>query len=123
MTTQGTAGGARVARASAGRPSRSSLMPSRFAPLHLVLLISLAVSNSSIAMAGEFEHVAGNARGFRKDVPVAAQSDGAIIAEAEEFDPAAGWKAMNWGENYYAATIANTFLSRKAFLGADAQAD
>lgn len=49
--------------------------------------------------------------------------DGNYFCEAEEFrvmTPAAqpGWKAQPWGENYYAATLANTFLSRKAFLGA-----
>lgn len=50
--------------------------------------------------------------------PVNAQP---IVAEAESFVPdkeAPGWKAGQWGENMYAATIANTFLSRKAFLGA-----
>lgn len=62
--------------------------------------------------------------------PVAAQSvvkpqpDGLIVCEAEEFTPqGAGWKAKSWGENYYSATFANTFLSRKAFLGAAEQAD
>ena len=40
--------------------------------------------------------------------------------EAEEFQPAGdAWRARPWGENYYAATFANSFLSRKAFLGAD----
>jgi hypothetical protein len=47
------------------------------------------------------------------------QADGTIVAEGEEFQvQSPGWKARPWGENYYAATLANTFLSRKAFLGA-----
>src|SRR5438045_7684305 len=54
-------------------------------------------------------------------------SDTPIIAEAEDFSvnpsakPNAGWRAKPWGENYYCATFGNTFLSRKAFLGAPEQ--
>ncbi len=58
---------------------------------------------------------------------VAEQPDGLYIAEAEEFQVAAGkptgWQARRFGENYYAATFANSFLSRKAFLGAPEQCD
>lgn len=55
---------------------------------------------------------------------LAAQPDGLLIAEAEEFQVVQpGWRAGKWGENYYAATFANSFLSRKAFLGAPEQAD
>lgn len=51
--------------------------------------------------------------------PVRPLPDGSLVLEAEEFRVLTpGWQARNWGENYYAATIANTFLSRKAFLGA-----
>ncbi|MAE60124.1 MAG: hypothetical protein CMJ49_02080 [Planctomycetaceae bacterium] len=59
------------------------------------------------------------------DQAVIAQPDGSIIAEAEEFiiQDAKGWQAKSWGENYYAATFANCFLSRKAFLGAPATCD
>jgi hypothetical protein len=47
-----------------------------------------------------------------------------ILCEAEEFKvEKPGWRAMKWGENYYASTFANTFLSRKAFLGAPEQCD
>lgn len=52
---------------------------------------------------------------------LSASADGVFYAEAEEFaadsvdDP---WRVGRWGENYYAATFANCFLSRKAFLGA-----
>jgi len=56
------------------------------------------------------------------------QPDGLYIAEAEEFqtiDPVktSGWTPQRFGQNYYAATFANAFLSRKAFLGAPAQCD
>lgn len=70
--------------------------------------------------------LAANPLAEAQDKPlVEAQPDGLIIAEAEEFQPAApgGWQAKKWGENYYAATFANSFLSRKAFLGASEQAD
>lgn len=47
-------------------------------------------------------------------------SETTFIAEAEEFhvDKPGGWQAKPWGENYFVATFANSFLSRKAFLGA-----
>src|SRR4051812_15449098 len=54
-------------------------------------------------------------------------SDSTIIAEAEQFSitddakPETGWHAKKWGENYYCATFGDTFLSRKAFLGAPEQ--
>src|SRR5688572_24643162 len=45
-----------------------------------------------------------------------------LILEAEEFTPTSkGWQRKKWGENYYCATFGNTFLSRKAFLGAPEQ--
>jgi hypothetical protein len=66
------------------------------------------------------------AQAFRMNgEPVQPAPDGTYFCEAEEFrviKPATaqqrGWKAQPWGENYYAGTFANTFLSRKAFLGA-----
>jgi hypothetical protein len=83
------------------------------------------------------------ARGDVSDAPAAAQAfgktrpaltvqpDGLYVCEAEEFQVAAssgdgpvpGWQARRFGENYYAATFANCFLSRKAFLGAPEQCD
>ena len=71
------------------------------------------------------ERVALRAQQFRGQNPVSPLPDGSIVAEAEEFHAASpgGWRAQDWGENYYAATFANTFLSRKAFLGAPAQCD
>jgi hypothetical protein len=51
-------------------------------------------------------------------------ADGTIFCEAEEFTvEKPGWQTRPWGENYYAATFANTILSRKAFLGAPEQCD
>src|SRR4051812_35948168 len=61
---------------------------------------------------------------FRQNQPVTPVSGTTVVAEAEEFattGAADGWKALPWGANYYAATFANTFLSRKAFLGAPEQ--
>jgi len=73
------------------------------------------------------------AQAYRKPTqPVTPVSDTTVIAEAEEFrvDLRAeatlkpiDWQAKPWGANYYAATFANSFLSRKAFLGAPEQAD
>lgn len=59
-------------------------------------------------------------------VAVQQQPDGLYICEAEEFrtaTPTGAWKARKFGENYYAATFANSFLSRRAFLGAPEQCD
>src|SRR3954464_5216848 len=48
----------------------------------------------------------------------------ALIFEAEDFRAAnRNWKKQSWGENYYCATFANTFLSRKAFLQAPEQCE
>lgn len=56
---------------------------------------------------------------FRAGQPVTPAPDGTIFCEAEEFAvERPGWQARPWGENYFAGTFANTFLSRKAFLGA-----
>lgn len=56
--------------------------------------------------------------------PVEPVSDSLILCEAEEFRATTpGWQAQSWGSGYYAATFANTFLSRKAFLGAPEQCD
>jgi Beta-galactosidase trimerisation domain len=70
------------------------------------------------------ERMAFRARQFRGRTPVLPLPDGSIVAEAEEFEPVTGaWRARDWGENYYAATMGDTFLSRKAFLGAPAQCE
>ncbi len=45
-----------------------------------------------------------------------------LVLEAEEFVVVKGpWRVLNLGENYYAATLANTFISRQRLLGAPAQ--
>ena len=69
------------------------------------------------------------AQAFRaKGEPVEPSPDGTIFCDAAEFHVVQptqagqpGWRAGYWGQNYYAATMANTFLSRKAFLGAPEQ--
>lgn len=47
-----------------------------------------------------------------------------LFKEAESFQVVRGdWQAKPWGTNYYAATFANTFLSRQEYLGAPEQGD
>lgn len=49
----------------------------------------------------------------------AATLDRNIYCEAEEFvDTTGGWKRKRWGENFFCATFANCFMSRKAYLSA-----
>jgi hypothetical protein len=50
-----------------------------------------------------------------------ALASGALLIEAEALPPGGAWAAGRWGQNYYASTFANTFLSRKGFLGAPPQ--
>jgi len=86
----------------------------------LLLLFLLPVGCSSVLSAPK----ADSPIAFRSNHPVTAQPDGNLLVEAEEFQPTSkGWRPQPWGENYYAATFANSFLSRKAFLGADEQAE
>src|SRR5690349_16874786 len=55
-------------------------------------------------------------------LPLLAQET--ILAEAEAFQVVSpGWQAKPWGTNYYNGTFANTFLSRKAYLGAPEQCE
>src|SRR5688500_16426529 len=65
------------------------------------------------------------AQAFGKARPaVMVQPDGLIVCEGEEFHArSAGWEAKPFGTNYYAATLANTFLSRQAYLGAPEQCE
>lgn len=59
------------------------------------------------------------AQAFRQGRPVEAIAPDTLLVEAEEFQVASpGWQAQPFGKNYYAATFANAFLSRKGFLGA-----
>lgn len=65
-----------------------------------------------------------NAQGFRQGKPVSPMNETTVIAEAEEFQVSKpGWQAKAFGTNYYAATFANSFLSRKAYLGAPEECD
>src|ERR1051325_2212207 len=65
------------------------------------------------------------AQSFRKNgKPVSAASATTLICDAEEFQTdGKGWQAKTLGTNYYAATFANSFLSRKAYLGAPEQGE
>lgn len=88
------------------------------------LFFSLLIGVSAFAQLDKSERPAA-AQAFGKARPVVLpQPDGLIICEGEEFQPGGeGWRAGNFGDNYYAATFANCFLSRKAFLGAPEQVD
>ncbi|MBN1607863.1 MAG: beta-galactosidase trimerization domain-containing protein, partial [Polyangiaceae bacterium] len=48
--------------------------------------------------------------------------NGTFLIEAEELS-GAGWTPRAWGTNYYSATVATTYLSRKAYLEAPEQAE
>jgi hypothetical protein len=64
------------------------------------------------------------AQKFRRNQIVAPVSPTTVICEAEEFRvQKPGWLAKPFGTNYYAATLANCFLSRKAYLGAPEQCE
>ncbi|MCS7045448.1 MAG: beta-galactosidase trimerization domain-containing protein, partial [Gemmataceae bacterium] len=74
--------------------------------------------------AQEFDHSkAAQAYRAAKE-PVIASSATTVFCEAEEFQVTTpGWQAKPFGTNYYAATFANCFLSRKAYLGAPEQCE
>jgi hypothetical protein len=93
--------------------------------------LSLFACLFAAAARGDVVDAPAAAQAFGKARPaVTVQPDGLYVCEAEEFQVAAppgegsaGWQAKRFGENYYAATFANCFLSRKAFLGAPEQCD
>jgi hypothetical protein len=92
----------------------------------LTLTIAMGGGESCLTPADAAENSPPvRAQSFRRvNQPVIAQGDGNIVCEAEEFAVTSpGWQAKPWGTNYYAATFANSFLSRKAYLGAPEQAD
>lgn len=88
-----------------------------------ILALVILAGAASAGRAEESELVAA-ARAYRQGgQPVSATSETTIFCEAEEFQiGGGGWQAKPWGTNYYAATFANTFLSRKAYLGVPEQA-
>jgi hypothetical protein len=96
-------------------------MTRRLAAWHFV--IACLIAGAPVFAGDAADPVA--AAAYRRDgPPVEPISDSTLICEAEEFRVLTpGWKAQPWGANYYAATMANTFLSRKAFLGAPEQCD
>lgn len=59
-----------------------------------------------------------------KGEPVEPLAGAPILCEAEEFTvDKQGWRARAWGTNYFSGPFANTFLSRKAYLGAPPRAE
>ena len=87
-----------------------------------LFLSALALSSSGFAtLQSEI-----TPQSYRGETAAYPAPDGNHYLEAEEFKPTfrgnAGWEPKKWGENYYAASFANCFLSRQAFLGAAAQA-
>ncbi|HEX5106335.1 MAG TPA: beta-galactosidase trimerization domain-containing protein [Pirellulaceae bacterium] len=87
---------------------------------------SLAVSLVIVTCASAEEAgLPAAAQAFGKSRPaVVVQPDVLIVCEGEEFQVRApGWETKAFGTNYYAATLANTFLSRQAYLGAPEQCD
>lgn len=98
---------------------------SRFVPAAVLSLAFQFFSTSPLfAQADSAVDTARQAQAYRQGQPVTAAND-LIVCEAEEFrvEKPGGWKAQNWGDNYYAATFANSFLSRKAYLGAPEQCE
>lgn len=91
-------------------------MPSRcLAAVALVALLGSALLAQEAPAPGAYRK-AGQA--------VEPVSDTTLVCEAEEFHVATpGWQARPWSEAYFCATFANSFLSRKAFLGAPEQCD
>jgi len=93
------------------------------------LAFLLGLSTVSFATPPEAYDAVKAAQAYRaKGEPVQAASDGTFFCEAEEFRVTGpqtgkpqGWQAKPWGDNYYVGTFANTFLSRKGFLGAPEQ--
>jgi len=114
-------------------------MSSKFVRVLIVLAVAATAMSAAPAIDVEAYQAVKAAQVYRaRGEPVQPAPDGTYFCEAEEFQvkpgPVApgnagalgapqGWQARPWGENYYAATFAITFLSRKAFLGAPEQCD
>ncbi|GIW82980.1 MAG: hypothetical protein KatS3mg105_4787 [Gemmatales bacterium] len=88
----------------------------------MVVTLCILCFASSVPAADDFTR---EAQKFGKTRPVvSSQPDGLLICEGEEFQVRSpGWQAKPFGTNYYAATFANSFLSRQAFLGAPEQCE
>lgn len=93
------------------------------------LQLALAATLTALCSAQDASGPEAAQRLGKEREAVRVQPDGLFICEAEEFrsqsGPEAGdrWQARKFGENYYAATFANSFLSRQAFLAAPEQCD
>lgn len=87
-----------------------------------VLLLSVLIGPTrAVAQEDDFAKAA---QGFRQGLPVQPVSETTLVCEAEEFAvDGKGWQAKPFGMNYYAATFANSFLSRQAYLGAPEQGE
>ena len=93
---------------------------------HLTVIAALLGSFFVVSRASaQDEDFTKAAQAFRRNgQPVTPVSDTTLICEAEEFQTDGnGWQAKTLGTNYYAATFANSFLSRKAYLGAPEQGE
>jgi len=93
--------------------------------LRCVPLLLLGVGFVRPGQGQETDAVSKAAQAYRQGgAAVLPLNDTTIIAEAEEFQVATpGWQARPFGTNYYAATFANAFLSRQAYLGAPEQCE
>jgi hypothetical protein len=91
---------------------------------HLFLVAWCTLSGAAPGHAQE-EDFTRAAQAFRQGKqPVQAISETTLLCEAEEFAvDGKGWQAKPFGANYYAATFANSFLSRKAYLEAPPQGE
>jgi hypothetical protein len=103
---------------------REPVSPKEFDPMTRALFLPALLLWPLAAPAADVDPVkAAQAYRAGKEA-VEPLSDTSVVCEAEEFRVTSpGWRARKWGENYYAATLANTFLSRKAFLGAPEQCE
>lgn len=90
-----------------------------------VVVLGLTVFLAAARTHGQEADNSKAAQAFRSgSQPVAPVSDTTVVAEAEEFQiKSPGWQARPFGTNYFAATFANCFLSRKGYLGAPEQCE
>jgi hypothetical protein len=100
-------------------------MTPRRAVFSVILLAAGLLDWGDLLPTVQAQDTATAAQAFRQGKePVLPVSDTTVIAEAEEFQVLTpGWQARNYGTNYFCATFANSFLSRKAYLGAPEQCE
>jgi len=109
-------------------PSASVLripkFPTMRSAMNRMVFVLLGLLAGGLCHAQEID-VTAPAQAFRKaGEAVRPISDTTIVCEAEEFRiEKPGWQAKLFGTNYYAATFANSFLSRRAYLGAPEQCE